>query len=31
MIGIVGLIVFGTLLYMVRCVLAILGYWEWGE
>ena len=31
MTGIVGLIVFGTLLFMVRCALAILGIWEWGE
>lgn len=31
MTGIVGLIVFGALLFMVRCALALLGVWEWGE
>lgn len=31
MTGVVGLIAVGALLFLVRSVLAILGYWEWGE
>ena len=31
MTGVIGLIVVGALLFLVRSALAILGYWEWGE